>query len=277
VRRSGGGWVLRLAGEPDSAIDPSAHEIEARAAVAGGDGVDVALVSLSSAIGVEALPRAEAAPLLDAWADSVRDLPAPFRAWAAVSVADPDPGELEARLDQGASGLTLPAGELGTPEGLERLAPLLDALERRDAPLFVHPGPARGQPVASQVPSWWPAMTAYVADMNAAWHAFLAFGRAQHPRLRIVFAMLAGLAPLHLERLRARGGPSAAAIDRDVFLDTSSYGPRAIDAVVRQVGIDQLVYGSDRPVVEPIQCPLGEAARHATLVTNPARLMGVAA
>jgi predicted TIM-barrel fold metal-dependent hydrolase len=110
--------------------------------------------------------------------------------------------------------------------------------------------------------------------MHHAWHAFIAFGRPQHPGLRVVFVLLAGLAPLHLERMVARGGDGSAAIDSGVFFDTSSYGPQTIDAMVRAQGIDQIVYGSDRPAVEPRVWTYGEAARHATLVTNPARLLG---
>src|SRR3954454_23703435 len=94
-------------------------------------------------------------------------------------------------------------------------------------------------------------MTAYVAQMNAAWHAFAAWGRLSHPTLQVVFAMLAGGAPLHHERYLARGGPSAAISDSRIFYDTSSYGERAHDAAVRVIGIDQLVYGSDRPVIDP--------------------------
>jgi hypothetical protein len=92
--------------------------------------------------------------------------------------------------------------------------------------------------------------------------------------LRVVFAMLAGGAPLHLERLAARGGPAARAFDRNLFYDTSSYGSRAIDAMVRVVGIDQLVHGSDRPVVAPPPAPgpLGVAAWEAMTRSNPARL-----
>ena len=94
-------------------------------------------------------------------------------------------------------------------------------------------------------------MTAYVAEMNAAWHGWAAWGRAAHPRLRVLFAMLAGCAPLHAERLAARGGPASAVHDELTFFDVSSYGPRTIDAMVRVVGADRLVYGSDRPVVAP--------------------------
>jgi len=88
-------------------------------------------------------------------------------------------------------------------------------------------------------------MTSYVAQMNAAWHAFVAFARPEHPRLRVVFALLAGGAPFHLERLAARGGPAERAHDPLLFYDTSSYGPRAIDTAARFVGVDQLVHGSD--------------------------------
>jgi hypothetical protein len=43
--------------------------------------------------------------------------------------------------------------------------------------------------------------------------------------------------------------------------------------MVRCVGIEQIVFGSDRPVVEPPVCHLGDAARHAIEVTNPARVL----
>ena len=103
-----------------------------------------------------------------------------------------------------------------------------------------------------------------------------AFGRPQHPNLRVVFAMLAGGAPLHGERLAARGGPPGAIGDPRVFFDTSSYGARSIDAVVRCVGIDQLVFGSDRPVIDvPAEpSPLGPAAADAMVSANVARLLG---
>ena len=94
-------------------------------------------------------------------------------------------------------------------------------------------------------------MTGYVAEMQAAWLTFATAGRGEHPRLRILFAMLAGGAPLHAERLAARGGPPVDLRDPLTLYDTSSYGPAAIEAVGRRVGTAQLVYGSDRPVIEP--------------------------
>ncbi len=85
--------------------------------------------------------------------------------------------------------------------------------------------------------------------------------------------MLGGLAPLHAERLAARGGPSGAVHDQHTFFDTSSYGPRAIDAMLRVAGVDRLLYGSDRPVVAPQSlAPLGAAAERAIAVVNHERL-----
>jgi 6-methylsalicylate decarboxylase len=85
--------------------------------------------------------------------------------------------------------------------------------------------------------------------------------------------MLAGGAPLHAERLAARGGPGVQ--DPLSYYDVSSYGPRAIDAMARVVGIEPLVYGTDRPVIEPPSLAvLGTAAREALTDANPSRLLG---
>jgi predicted TIM-barrel fold metal-dependent hydrolase len=184
---------------------------------------------------------------------------------------EPDPAALSRRLGQGFVGACVPADALDGPEGFARLGPALEILERAGAPVLIHPGPAR----ASDRPGWWAAMTDYVATMQQAWHAFAVWGRSAHPRLRACFAMLAGLAPLHRERLLARGGRAVS--DPDVFLDTSSYGPRAVDAVLREVGVDRLVHGSDRPVIAAADLPLGDAVTTALRVRNPARLLGRAA
>ena len=87
--------------------------------------------------------------------------------------------------------------------------------------------------------------------------------------------MLAGLAPLHAERLALRGGPGDAINNPNIFYDTSSYGRRAIGAMADAVGLDQLVTGSDRPVVDPpLQAPLGERAAAVMATTNVHRLLG---
>jgi predicted TIM-barrel fold metal-dependent hydrolase len=270
IARRGAGWALCLHGEPEAPFDPADHDPGRRAALVKADGFDRALVAPSTPLGIETLPAGECEPLLAAYHDGVAELPATFDAWAAVGLAEPDPAALARLLDRGFAGACVPAEALDGPGGFERLGPVLETLERRDAPLLVHPGPAT--PAPSAVPPWWPALTDYVAAMQRAWHAFAVWGRPAHPALRVCFAMLAGLAPLQRERLAARGGRVDS--DAGVFLDTSSYGPRAVDAVVREVGVDRLVHGSDRPVIAAAELSLGNALDVALCERNPARLLG---
>ena len=264
------GWTLELAGEPGYPVDPHDHDPALRAAEAAADGLELVLVSLSSALGIEYLAPSEAQELLEAYHDGVWELPLPFRAWAAAGLTDVDPSALKRELDRGFVGLQLPATALLDAAGYARAAPLLNLLEERGRPLFVHPGPA-GSWVPG-VPSWWPAIVDYVQQMHAAWFAFRVHGRAAHPRLRVCFAILAGLAPLHGERFAARAGERTI-VDEDAFLEVSSYGTRAIDATVRVLGVDVLVNGSDRPYAAPVIPDLGDAVRSALRRSNPIRLL----
>jgi 6-methylsalicylate decarboxylase len=275
VRRDGRGWVVRVPGEPDSPFGPAAHDPAVRAAGLHAGGLGRALLCMSTPLGVEALAEEEARPLLDAWHDGVFAAGEAFGVWGAPPVHGGHPDDVDALLDRGAVGISLPAAALADPAAVEAAGPLLAALERRGAPLLVHPGPVRPPvPDAGRGASWWPALTTYVSDVHLAWHAFLGFGRPEHPGLRVCFAMLAGLAPLHAERLALRGGPAEAINDPNIFYDTSSYGPRAIGAMAGVVGIEQLVTGTDRPVVDPpLQPPLGERAAVAMSTTNVHRLL----
>jgi len=263
------GWRLELAGEPDCLIDPISHDVAARAAQAAEDGVDLALVSLSSPLGIETLPSKEAAELLAAYHDGVLDLPAPFGGWAAACLTEIDPAAVARELARGFAGLQLPATALLDGAGYDLVGPLLEVLEAAGRPLLVHPGPAGGGAAA---PPWWPALVPYVQQMHAAWFAFRAYGRPRHPSLRVCFAILAGLAPLHGERFVARAG-ARNPVDGGVFVEVSSYGTRAVDATIRVLGIDALVNGSDRPYAEPAHLELGAAALHALRTQNTQRLL----
>jgi 6-methylsalicylate decarboxylase len=279
LRRRREGWVVEAPGEPEVALDLTDHDPARRAELVRADVLDRAYVALSSPLGIEALPPDAARPLLDAWHEGAAALPRVFGAWAAPNVSQPHPGELAALLDSGFVGACLPAEALADAASFERCGPLLELLGERGTPLLVHPGPGPDTLRATGTvggtiwpPSWWPALTRYVASMNTAWHSFAAFGPA-HPRLRVCFAMLGGLGPLHRERLLARGARPVT--QPEFFLDTSSYGPRAIDAVIREVGVDSLVYGSDRPVLPPADPALGEAVHVALRTRNPARLLAL--
>ncbi|MBV8954541.1 MAG: amidohydrolase family protein [Solirubrobacterales bacterium] len=264
------GWTLELPGQRAGEEDPRDHDPELRARQATAAGLTLALISLSSALGIESLAPDEAAPLLSAYHDGALELPAPYGAWAAAGLVEIDPGALARELDRGFAGLQLPASALADSAGYEGAGPLLALLEQRRRPLLIHPGPAA--PAGAGTPAWWPAMVDYVQQMHAAWYAFRVHGRARHPRLSVCFAMLAGLAPLHGERFRARAGQGSK-LDEQVFLETSSYGTRAIDATIRVLGVDVLVNGSDRPYAAPLEAQLSPATSAALHRSNPFRLL----
>ena len=271
------GTTLRLAGEPPYELDLADHDLQRRRAADAAEGVDLSLYSLSSPLGLESLEPAAAGAVLAAWHDGAADLPEESGLWAAVGLVEPDLERLAADLRRPrVVGLQVPATALGTPAALEVLAPVLAVAESADVPVLVHPGPAAAHAEAADLPAWWPALTDYVAQLQAAWFAWHVAGRPLLPRLRLCFVALAGLAPLLHERLDQRGG-RLGAIDPGVFYETSSFGPRAIDSLVRVVGVDPLVHGSDRPYARPTDPGLGEAFAHALFVANPARLLrGVA-
>ncbi len=275
ARRDGDGRLtVHAGGEVAAAIDLVRERPAARVALLERDGVDRALVALSSPLGIEALPRPQALELIGAYLDGVESLGERFAAWGPLALDGAGAQDVDALLARGCVGISLPAGALASAGAVGALAPALSRLEARGAPLFVHPGPGLGpggpEAAVGEAP-WWSALTTYVVQMQAAWLALVAFGRPAHPRLRVVFAMLAGMAPLLGERLAVRGGPRVDLADPLLHYDSSSFGAVAIDALAGVVGEAQLLYGSDRPVVEPSG---GERAR--ALAGNGAVLVAAA-
>jgi 6-methylsalicylate decarboxylase len=269
------GWTLLTSGEPPFEVNPADHDVGRRAAQAARDGVGLAVIGPSSPLGIEYLPPEDSEPLLDAYHHGVSELGAPFTGWATACLTAIDAPALAKQLDRGFVGLQLPATAVADESGYRWCSPLLDVLADRGLPLFIHPGPAPCAGAGS--PAWWAPLVPYVQQLHAAWFAFRAYGRPAYPGLRVCFTALAGLAPLHGERMAARGGAGPLArgvVDPHMFVETSSYGNRAADSVLRVLGVDVLVFGSDRPYARPHpDLGLGDAAHHAIRVTNPARLL----
>jgi predicted TIM-barrel fold metal-dependent hydrolase len=188
-------------------------------------------------------------------------------------MVDPDLDELAGLLRDGFVGVQVPATDLLSPAAWERAGHVLRVAEEAGKPVFVHPGPEVVRPLAGSLPGWWAPVVGYATQMQAAWWGWHAVGgRALFPRLRVLFGAGAGLAPVHHERHAARGGETPT-IDPRVYVDTSSYGPQALDALVRVLGVDVLALGSDRPYAAPLGRLLGDAATYAIRVANPQRLL----
>jgi hypothetical protein len=270
--------VLHSACERPYVIDVAAEAPAARARLLRADRADRAVIAISSPVGMESLPYEEARGLIAAHLEGVLALGREFAAWGPLAAATADPDDVDELIERGCVGVSLPASALGGPEALDRLGLILERVQDRALPLFIHPGASPDPaPVDASLsePLWWRALTDYVSQMQAAWLSFATHGRRELPRLRAVFAMLAGGAPLLSERLATRGGPAVDLHDPLTFYDTSSYGPQVVEAMACWVGSRQLLYGSDRPVIEPL--PIGREVELMSNASDLLRALGVPA
>jgi 6-methylsalicylate decarboxylase len=161
---------------------------------------------------------------------------------------------------------------------LEGVEPLLGKLEDAGQMLFVHPGPPATR--LAGTPAWWAAVADYTAQMQAAYLVWLTRDAVRHPKLPVVFAILAGGGPIQLERLRSRGVEVESTPQSNVFLDTASYGRRALELCLASSVAGRLVFGSDAPVLDPgpglrAVAEFGDAVVESVCSENPARLLGV--
>ena len=244
-------------------VDLDDHLLERRLSQLDAAGIDTAVVSLQPTLGLEALPHDERARLERIWEDGALELAAESRG-RIVPLAASRPREGFAGVSVGAD----------TFDDLDTLAPVLDA-SRGSGFLFVHP--VAGRPVPG-APVWWPALVDYTAQMQRAYFAWLAGGQSRWPDVRIVFAILAGGAPIQLERLASRGVDVRTILYSNLYFDTSSYGRRALEVCVETFGVEQLVHGSDAPVIDPAVTlrairGFGESVEKLVTVDNPNRLL----
>ncbi len=241
----------------DWEADLGSHSLEARLALLDRDEIDVAVISCPPTLELDA-------ELEETYHEGIAELVAASNgrlvALSCNSARD------------GFAGACVSAWDLA---GLAALEPLLAELDRRGSLLFVHPGPASVPP---GVPGWWPAVVDYTAQMQAAYAAWIALAADRWPSLRVVFAILAGGAPIQLERLASRGVDTRDVLRPNVYLDTASYGERALELALATYGVAQLVYGSDAPVIESEPSlrsvrSFGQAVENAVCRENPARLL----
>jgi predicted TIM-barrel fold metal-dependent hydrolase len=268
---------LEMAHEPACSVELAAHDPDRRLAALDRLGVEAAVLSISTPVGCEALPADDAGPLVEAYNDGVREVVAGaegrLRAFAAAVVDDPAAAaaDLERRLAEGFVGVSLPSEALASPSGLARMRPLLTALEAAGGTLFVHPGPApwtSAAPAENGLPAWWTSLAAYPASAQRAFFTWRAAGAAAHPRLRVVWAIMAGGAPFLEGRWRTFAG-SPGEIDPNAFFDTASARREALELLLATYGVEQVVFGTDHPVLDGV----GVSAAVAGLGENVAELV----
>jgi 6-methylsalicylate decarboxylase len=238
------------------------HGVGARLRLLDRSEIDTAIVSLQPTLGLEALAADERELLEGIWEDGILELAAE----AGGRIVPLAVGRPRA----GFAGVSVGADRL---DDLASLATSLDGL-RGSGFLFVHPVSGSRPPGA---PAWWPALVDYTSQMQRAYLAWLAQGQARWSEVSVVFAILAGGGPIQLERLASRGVDVEAGLHPNLFFDTASYGPRALRLCVEALGVEQLVFGTDAPVVDPAHAvhalgELGESVERLVREESPLRL-----
>ena len=131
-------------------------------------------------------PATRPQPLIDAHLDGVLALGDRFGAWGPLGARRiPTPMTSTTCSRRGCVGVSLPACALAGATRCAAWARCSSASPRtvvRRCSCTPGRGPGRGAPRRRSTSRlWWPALTDYVAQMQAAWLAFAAAGRREHP------------------------------------------------------------------------------------------------
>ena len=246
------------------AFDPAEHELELRIRALDRQGTDVGVLSLQHTLGHERLRPGERTELVAVWEEGIAELVADARGRFVALAAGPTRPDFV--------GSCVGSDVLDDPDAL---GVVVESVRRHGGFVLVHPS---GGPVPPNVPGWWGAIALYTAQMQGAYLGWLAHGQERWPDVAIVFSILAGGGPFQLERLGSRGIDVRSVLHRNVFFDTASYGRRALELCVETFGVEQIVYGSDVPVIDPEPTlravkGFGESVEKLIRCDNPNRLL----
>jgi predicted TIM-barrel fold metal-dependent hydrolase len=170
--------------------------------------------------------------------------------------------ELERTCARGLRGAILPADGFRTSATAAHFIPLFEIGERLRAHFFVHPGPIE------------PPQEMQVRDVRGvdAWQRHIVLDTQArlsevmmtlnfsdylnpYPNVTVQVANLGGTMPFLLERMdevaRERPGVPLPSTERSrCYVDTASFGARAIELAVARIGADRIVLGTDCPIFD---------------------------
>lgn len=222
------------------------------------------VLSLAGLFGIDCLPVAESLPLVRAFNDAavalVRADPERFVALAALPLVDMDAAcrELERALCLGVRGAILPADGFLSLAVAERFEPLFQVGSRFGAHFFIHPGPLQQQPCrddrADRDQSWQRQIVLQTQARLSEVMVTLNLSDYLDPYagVTVQVANLGGSIPFLMERMdvvgRSRSAPPPSASMRRCYVDTASFGARAIEMAAACFGAERLLFGSDCPI-----------------------------
>jgi aminocarboxymuconate-semialdehyde decarboxylase len=251
------------ADHPVGGILPPAWSKDAALAFLDDAGIDVAITSISTPgvhTGDSTAARALARRCNELSAELVRDHPDRFGGFACLPLPDVDASleELRHGLDVlRLDGVVLFSNALGVYLGDDRLSPLFDELQRRQAVVFVHPN-ASPDPAAHRLglPDSLIDFTADTTRAIAQLHYSNTFART--PDVTYIFSHAGGTVPYLAGRFAivdqmdvipgAENRASAADTFGRLYWDTAlSWSDPVLTMLRSVVGIDHVLFGTDYP------------------------------
>ena len=197
-------------------------------------------------------PRARAN---DLYAELIERYPRRFKGFVAVPLPHVDAAlkELERGMDKlGMIGATIGTSVVARSAAAEAFEPFYAELNRRAAPLFVHPG-GRGMcsPLIEDYGLRW-SIGAPLEDTMFMMHVIQKRIPLRYPNINIIVAHLGGAYPMLVNRLdsgaRYVGEDPPSAIARRMWYDTVAQGnTNALKCAHAVYGADRLLHGSDYP------------------------------
>ena len=286
------------------ALGPQWFDLQLRLAHLESVGISHQLLSWPTTLGIDPLTApGEALSLWRGYNDDlaalVRQYPRRFSAVAALSTSDIPWSVAElARAHEygGLIGAVLPVNVLASSEAAAHIRPLLVEAQKHGSHLYLHTGYGHadigGQPsaeVANDLPAIRSALNTASAFANAVFTLLFTELLDEFPAITVQVAMLggSGIFANILEHILAAperyGAVDIRARLARVTFDTGAAGrgTEAITQVVRLIGAEQVVFGSDyapwadtREVIDNIRrAPLDAATQRALFHDNAARLL----
>ena len=242
-------------------------DLDARRATMAREGIAMQVLSLPGLFGIDCLPSGESLPLVSTFNDAAAALsradPERFVALAALPIADIEAScrELERAHALGMRGAILPADGFVARARAERFRPLFETGSRLRTHFFIHPGPLRVSPNrgaahAGHDQEWqrWIVLETQARLSQVMVTLNLTDYLDAYQGVSVQVANLGGTIAFLVERMdlarRCGAEPLPSANMRRCYVDTASFGPRAIETAAACFGVERLLFGSDCPVFD---------------------------
>ncbi len=232
-------------------------------------GMDAQVISLPGLLGIDYLPLDQSYPMIKASNDDIAKQCQKYEGriygLAALPLADIDAMKEELKRcveDLGFIGAILPNNSFLSLDYANELKPLFEYANEKKLHFFVHPGWRHDEyPVLDKRPNDPDELLiargalGVQHDVSLAMITLLYTGFLDsYPNMTIHMANLGGTFPMVVERMHntveARFPDALLPPSRkeNLYVDTSSLGPRAIELAAEIYGVDRLLVGTDTPI-----------------------------